>query len=79
MKAIDVHGHFGTLDQGNGGLVNQLKSGGIEVVCRRAEAVNIQLTVVSALRELNPYGGEVTGGNEIAREAAESLGEVGGP
>ena len=72
MKAIDVHGHFGTLDQGNGGLVNQLKSGGIEVVCRRAEAVNIQLTVVSALRALNPYGGEVTGGNEIAREAAES-------
>ena len=76
MKAIDIHGHFGTLDQGNAGLVNQMKSEGIEIVRRRAEAADIRLTVVSALSAFNPYGGDVLGGNEEAQEAAENHSDI---
>jgi predicted TIM-barrel fold metal-dependent hydrolase len=76
MKAIDVHGHFGTLDLGGGGLVTQLKSGDIDVIRRRADAVGVCLTVVSALRAFFPYGGDVLGGNEEARAAAEKHADI---
>lgn len=71
MKAIDVHAHFGSLDSGVGGLAERIRSGEIELVLRRAQAADIQLTVVSALRALMPYGGDVIRGNEDARLACE--------
>jgi len=71
MKAIDVHGHFGLYDRGVGGLTDQMMSGSIEVIRRRAQAADICLTVVSALRAFMPYGGDVLRGNEDAREIAE--------
>ena len=76
MQAIDVHGHFGILDRGDGGLATQLKSGSIEVVRRRAAAADVRLTVISALRALIPYGGDVLGGNEEAREAADAHSDI---
>ena len=76
MQAIDVHGHFGILDRGDGGLVTQLKSGSVEVVRQRAAAADVRLTVVSALRALIPYGGDVLGGNEEAREAADAHSDI---
>lgn len=71
MQAIDVHGHFGLYDRTSGGLADRLMSADIETVCRRAQAAEIGLTVVSALRALLPYGGDVLRGNEEARQAAE--------
>ena len=81
MKAIDVHGHFGSFDLMGfdvDDLVVQMKSGDIDVIRRRARAADIQLTVVSALRALKFYDGKpadteaVLRGNEEAREAAET-------
>jgi len=76
MKAIDVHGHFGTWDTGSGGLVTELKSGGIDLVRRRAEAADICLTVVSAMEAFTPHGGNVPAANESAREAAEKYSDI---
>jgi predicted TIM-barrel fold metal-dependent hydrolase len=71
MKAIDVHGHFGRHDRGAGGLATEMRSGDIDVVRRRARVVDVRLTIVSALRAMTCYGGDVRRGNEDAREAAE--------
>ena len=76
MKAIDVHGHFGPWDRGGGDLMAQLFSGDIEVVRRRAQAVDILLTVVSPIHALIPYGGDVLRANEDAREAAEQHADI---
>jgi len=76
MKAIDVHGHFGLYDRGTSALSDQVMSGSIEVVRRRARAAGICLTVVSALRALIPYGGNVLRGNEDGREVAEENSDV---
>jgi predicted TIM-barrel fold metal-dependent hydrolase len=76
MKAIDVHGHFGVYDRGAGGLMDQMISGSIEVVRRRAQAANICLTVVSAIHALIPYGGDVLGGNEDACKVAEEYSDI---
>jgi predicted TIM-barrel fold metal-dependent hydrolase len=57
-------------------LATQLKSGGIEVVRRRAAAADVHLTVVSALRALIPYGGDVLGGNDEARQAADAHSDI---
>jgi predicted TIM-barrel fold metal-dependent hydrolase len=76
MKAIDIHGHFGVHDRGAGGLATEMRSGGIDVVRRRAKAVDIQWTVVSALRALTLYGGDVRRGNDDAREAAEGHDDI---
>ena len=46
-------------------------SGEVEVVTRRAQSVDICMTVVSAFRALFPSGGDVLSGNEDAREVAE--------
>ena len=72
MKAIDVHAHFGTYDRGPGGLLDRMMSGGIDVVRSRARDVDVRLTVVSAIRALMPYGGDVFRGNEDAVAAAEA-------
>ena len=76
MKAIDVHGHFGPYDRGNGGLGDQMMSGSIEVVRRRAQAADICLTVVSAIHAVMPYGGDVLRGNEDACEIAEQHSDI---
>lgn len=76
MKAIDVHGHFGPYDRGSGGLHDRLSSGGIDLVRQRAQAVDICLTVVSAIHALIPYGGDVLRGNEDARQAAEQYSDI---
>lgn len=74
--AIDVHGHFGVHDRGAGGLATEMRSGSIDVVRRRARAAGVRLTIVSALRALTLYGGDVLPGNEDARAAAEQHTDV---
>jgi predicted TIM-barrel fold metal-dependent hydrolase len=76
MRAIDVHGHFGLYDRGPSALIDNMMTGSIEVVRQRAQAVGVAYTVVSALRALIPYGGDVLGGNDEAREAAEKYEDV---
>ncbi len=76
MKAIDVHGHFGPYDRSNGGLGDQMMSGSIEVIRRRAQVADICLTVVSALHAVMPYGGDVLRGNEDACEIAEQHSDI---
>jgi len=76
MKAINVHGHFGLYDRGAGGLADQMMSGRIEVVRRRAQAADICLTVVSALHAFIPYGGDVFCGNDDACKVAEEYGDI---
>lgn len=76
MKAIDVHGHFGSYDRGAGGLRDRMMSGDIEVVRRRAQAADICLTVVSAIHALLPYGGDVLRGNEDACQATEKHADI---
>jgi predicted TIM-barrel fold metal-dependent hydrolase len=46
------------------------------LVRRRAESIDICLTVVSALCGLFPYGGDVLGGNEEACKVAERFSDV---
>lgn len=78
MKAIDVHGHFGIYDlgAGPGALANRLHGGEIDVVRSRAKAMDIQLTIVSALRALFPYEGDVQRGNDDAVAAVEGHEDV---
>jgi len=73
MTAIDVHGHFGSYEDGRGKDSHSgfLFSGDIGVVQRRAQAADIRLTIVSALRAFMPYGGDPLRGNDDARNAAE--------
>jgi uncharacterized protein len=75
-RAIDVHGHFGHYDRGPGALVDSLMTGSIELVRERAQAVGVEYTVVSALRALMPYGGDVLRGNDDAVAAAEQYSDV---
>jgi predicted TIM-barrel fold metal-dependent hydrolase len=76
MDAIDVHAHFGIHDRGAGGLETEFRSGEIDVVRRRASAVGVRLTIVSALRSMTLYGGEPLRGNDDARAAAEAHEDV---
>jgi uncharacterized protein len=64
MEAIDVHGHYGIYDRGAAQLTDRMMSGGVEVVRSRARAAGVQLTVVSPLRALFPYGGDTLRANE---------------
>jgi uncharacterized protein len=75
-RAIDVHGHFGHYDRGPSALVDRFMTGSIEVVRERAQAAGVQYTVVSALRALIPYGGDVLRGNDDAVAAAERYEDV---
>jgi predicted TIM-barrel fold metal-dependent hydrolase len=76
MRAIDVHGHFGRYDRGMRALTDDLMSGDIGEVSRRALEVDIQLTVVSSIRALIPYRGDVLRGNEDAVIAAETQADI---
>jgi len=76
MKAIDIHAHFGIHDHGAGGLATEFRSGSIDLVCQRAQEVDVRLSVVSALRSMTLYGGEPLRGNDDARAAAEAHADV---
>ena len=76
MKAIDVHGHFGPYDRGDGGLSDQMMSGSIQVVRSRAKASDICVTVVSATHAFMPHGGDVFRGNEDACEMVEQHSDI---
>jgi predicted TIM-barrel fold metal-dependent hydrolase len=76
IHAIDVHGHFGHYDRGGLSLRDRFFTGGIDTVISRARAAGVTLTLVSAIRALIPYRGDVLRGNEDARRAAEDHDEV---
>lgn len=76
MHAIDVHGHFGPYDRGLKTRVDGFMSTGIEGVSRRAAAVDIRLTIVSAIHGLIPYRGDAVRGNEDAVAAAEAHDDI---
>jgi predicted TIM-barrel fold metal-dependent hydrolase len=76
MHAIDVHGHFGKYDRGLSGITDRGFSGEIEVVRDRALAAGVGITVVSAIRSLIPFRGDVLRGNEDAVKAAEKYSEI---
>ncbi len=71
IQAIDVHGHVGRYDPGAGTVRERWFSATAEDVMRRARKARVKLTVVSALEALFLWGGDVSRGNEQAREAAE--------
>ena len=73
LPAIDVHGHFGSHEDGSRTFVDRLMSAGLDVVQERARAVGIVLTVVSPLRALTPYGGDVQRANEETAVSAEQV------
>lgn len=77
MRAIDVHGHYGTHNpRGISGLPVELRSATVEEVIRRARAVDVRLTVVSPLQALHPYGGNPLAANDDARAQAEAHDEI---
>ena len=76
MRAIDVHGHFGRYDRGMRALTDEFMSADIAEVRRRALEVDIQMTVVSSIRALIPYRGDVLRGNDDAVIAAETQDDI---
>lgn len=71
IRAIDIHGHFGKFNRGANSLIDNFHSGDIQLVISRAKKAGIDLTVVSALCSLMPYGGNVLKGNEDALKTAD--------
>jgi predicted TIM-barrel fold metal-dependent hydrolase len=76
MHAIDIHGHYGTYDRGAAQLSDRMMSGEVEDVRRRARAAGIMLTVVSPLRALFPYGGDVLAANEETLTACSEFDDL---
>ena len=76
MKAIDVHGHYGNHDRGQGDLGARLRSASIEEVCERARAAGIALTVVSPLQSFHPYRGRILEANDDARRVSEAHDDI---
>ena len=68
IAAIDVHGHYGTyVRQGNSELLNRLMTGDAAEVVRRAQAVQIECTIVSPLSALLPrFQADAVAGNHEA-------------
>jgi hypothetical protein len=64
MKAIDVHGHFGSYIGGGWLLRDKFFSGNAELVSSRAKKAGVKLTIVSALKGLLPDGGDCLAGNK---------------
>jgi predicted TIM-barrel fold metal-dependent hydrolase len=69
--AIDVHGHFGVYCEGELSLIDQWLGGTASEVSHRAELANVRWTIVSALKALMPFRGDVLRGNLEALSAAE--------
>ena len=77
IQAIDVHGHYGRYTGSSGDdLLDGFYSADAAEVVRRANAVNIGLTIVSPLTALLPrfHGDAVAGNLEAARVVAETPG-----
>lgn len=76
IQAIDVHGHYGRYDRGQGELINDFMSANGAAVARRARLANTRLTIVSPLTALLPrfHGDAIAGNNEAARVVAETEG-----
>ena len=76
-KAIDVHGHFGVYDGGKDCQSDRFMSAKPEDIVRRAKTAGVELTLVSSLPALHPWGGNPLAGNEAARQAAEKYPQLG--
>ena len=67
IRAIDVHAHFGVCTGLKFEIVNQLMSGGPDVVVQRARLARTQLTAVSPLEAFFPrFGGDPVSANAHA-------------
>ena len=76
IKAIDVHGHYGTYNCGKADVVNDLMTGDGNVVVERARRANVWLTIVSPFEALLPrgHGNAVSGNSHACRIVAETPG-----
>jgi predicted TIM-barrel fold metal-dependent hydrolase len=70
VKAIDVHGHFGSYDRGLGTRVDTFMSASAAAVAQRGVDCGIELTIMSAIHGLIPYRGDAVRGNASAESAA---------
>lgn len=69
IRAIDVHGHYGVYVRENKPMYRELMTGLAAEVSARAQAVNIEWTVVSPLTALLPRGrADSVVGNQEASE-----------
>lgn len=76
IKAIDVHGHYGSFKNHPHEKICEFRSGSAEEVVHYAQRANIGCTIVSPLTALMPRGGgDTLRGN---REAAETVARFGG-
>ncbi|MFH1008041.1 MAG: amidohydrolase family protein, partial [Candidatus Latescibacterota bacterium] len=67
IEAIDVHAHFGVCTGFKFEIMNQLMSGGIEVVIERARLARTRLTIVSPIEAFFPrFGGDSVSANTHA-------------
>ena len=67
VRAIDVHGHFGSCRASVSALGDEFSTGDAEEVVRRARLSNTKLTIVSPLLALFPrFKGKVIEGNKEA-------------
>lgn len=73
VRAIDVHGHFGTYDRGHGSRIDAFMSASASEVAARGLACGVDITVVSSIRGLMPFRGDVLRGNEDAVRAVEEV------
>lgn len=70
IQAIDVHAHYGRYESKEAGPLDELYSGGIEVVLERARRANTCLTIVSPMKALMPrHNGDPVSGNSEAAAA----------
>jgi predicted TIM-barrel fold metal-dependent hydrolase len=76
IQAIDVHAHFGRFAGAMFQIVNQLMSGGADVVVQRARLARTRLTMVSPLEALLPRlkGDPVSANVHAAQVIAETDG-----
>ena len=74
IEAVDVHAHYGTYSGGKFEIMEELMSGGTDVVLRRARQARTRLTMVSPLAALLPrLGGDpVTANAHAAQVVAET-------
>ena len=72
VQAIDVHAHLGIYRGAPNKFIDDLYSGGVDVVVGRAKKANTAISIVSSLRALLPRNGgdPILGNAETAKEIA---------
>jgi predicted TIM-barrel fold metal-dependent hydrolase len=72
VQAIDVHAHLGIYRGAPNKFIDDLYSGGVDVVVGRAKKANTAISIVSSLRALLPRNGgdPIRGNAETAKEIA---------